>query len=177
MIYDWWWLMNIDDVCRLYSLWFYRVPWFPLLFSHPNPRSLYRNESFLTSLSRSTSALLHASGRCAPASPVLPILLGQDDHTAGRWQMSEDGLLRRGSWPRSWRNVPKLQRDLLLTAKRVVILKTSRLEQLCCKHAMLQDVRHTCIMLSLNLEIDWCRMVGVKALSGSERDACLSTES
>ena len=124
-MHDWWWLMmiddwllfliNIDDVCMLYSLWFYSVPWFPLLFRAQIGDPSIEMKVFSAGYLR---ALFHASGRCAPG-----ITCVADTARPGRpysWPMIKCRKMAsyevgRGHDP--WRNVPKLQWDLLVTAK------------------------------------------------------------
>ena len=111
----WWSLMNIDDACRLYSLWFYSVLGL-LCFCESKSEILCRNESFLTSLYPSTSA----SGQCIAASPVLPIL----NNIAWPGQQYSLRMTNAVGWPPTMSFVAKRLKeraqaamDLLVTAK------------------------------------------------------------
>ena len=176
---DWWWLMNFDDVCMLYSLCFYSVLGFLCFFKSKSeiPLSKWKFSPRYLQALQHFSPVVDASRHhlCCPYCSARTTIQLADDRCR---RMASYDVVRghdlEGTCPSC-----KLPWDLMVTAKRVVILKASRLGQLCCKHAALQDVgtHVSCCHLSLYLEIGLWRTVGVKALSGSERDACLSTES
>ena len=90
------------DCTWLYSLWFYRGPWFPLLFHtqirDPSIEMKVFSPRYLQALQHFSMPVVDASRYhlCCP-------------YCSARTTIQLAGLLRRGSWPRSWRNVPKLQ--------------------------------------------------------------------